>query len=209
MESSFKPLSPSADSPLMYPIVEMSGFHSMFIPDKSYIWNAANPISQGHINGNKQLEVNRLVTTWEKYSPLASPLISPGNLYKDCNADLLIFSIDNPLHCFTLVKSCLANISNLNKIYLLYESCENNKNTYEEINRLSSCIQLVQIDENSSKLNVIFEKLRNELEEHVIISDDNYCAHSPIDVSWCIQELERTFAIWIVSFKKYRKRAYS
>lgn len=60
------------DLAFMFPMLEMSGRHSRFIPDTLYVYNVATPFNDIKVDPAYQLGLGWLIRTREKYAPLSS-----------------------------------------------------------------------------------------------------------------------------------------
>ncbi|MFH1831299.1 MAG: glycosyltransferase, partial [bacterium] len=77
-------ISPTIQSnAIMYPLLEMAGVKSKFIPDILYIHNRSDSIHHNNINTNTQIKINHLLKKQNPYSPLKKcPLYKKTNLWK-------------------------------------------------------------------------------------------------------------------------------
>lgn len=65
---------PSAwDLAMMWPILEMAGVHSRFVPDVLYVYNIANPINDFKVNEAFQAELDRVTRRMPRYTPIEKP----------------------------------------------------------------------------------------------------------------------------------------
>ena len=60
------------DLAAMFPMLEMAGSHSHFIPRTLYVYNTATQLSENKVRLAHQLEMDRLIRSKKKYSPLQS-----------------------------------------------------------------------------------------------------------------------------------------
>lgn len=60
------------DLAFMFPMLEMAGFHSRFIPTVLYIYNTENPISDCRTNFGLQKQFDLYIRSKPKYQPLVS-----------------------------------------------------------------------------------------------------------------------------------------
>lgn len=59
------------DLAMMFPILEMAGQHSKFIPNILYIYNRATPINDNKVNINLQRHLDGVIHRMAKYQPLS------------------------------------------------------------------------------------------------------------------------------------------
>lgn len=60
----------ACDLAIMYPILEMAGNHSKFIPDVLYIYNRATPLNDSKVNVQLQRHLDAVIHKMAKYQPL-------------------------------------------------------------------------------------------------------------------------------------------
>ncbi|MGC2310399.1 MAG: glycosyltransferase [Candidatus Babeliaceae bacterium] len=198
-ESSFKPLGPSPDSAFMYPIFEMlstknaAECHFMHIPDILYIWNMKNPLSQWCSSGGKQFIINRLIASWEPYEQLKNPAIGRMGQFKDNKADLVIWSED-PNQLEILLNSLIMHVMNSGHMYVFYPvNAAELTSKYGVLQETFPQVHFVQLTNENGKQT--FEQALNNLsQQHVLLLTDTVEIQKSIDCTYCIQELERTFA---------------
>ena len=63
----------AGDLAYMWPIVEMAGHHSRFIPDVLYVYNVDTPINDGKINPDHQQNLGFETRAKPKYAPIEKP----------------------------------------------------------------------------------------------------------------------------------------
>lgn len=194
-QSSFKPMAPSPDSAFMYPILELSGFHTKYIPDVTYIWNMRNPLSQWCSSGTKQLEINRLSASWEKYEKLKQSQEGCQNKFMYSNADLIIFSNKNARKLSRYLKSVISNVKNIKKIHVLYESDDDSAPLYNLMKKTFEDINFINCNDRQAEIkNIITKLLKNDVKDHVILAADSVEIQDEFNTSDCIKDLERTYA---------------
>ena len=60
----------SGDLALMFPMLEMAGFHAKFIPDILYIYNRATVLNDDKLNHELQVKIEQYIRAKPKYQPL-------------------------------------------------------------------------------------------------------------------------------------------
>jgi glycosyltransferase involved in cell wall biosynthesis len=60
------------DMAFMFPMLEMSAFHSKHIPEIMYVYNQSNPINDFKVRLEMVLKMDRLIRSRKKYEPLAA-----------------------------------------------------------------------------------------------------------------------------------------
>lgn len=61
------------DLAMMFPMLEMAGRHSRFIPQVLYVYNTENPLNDFKQNLKLQQSIDRLIRGKKRYKPLAAP----------------------------------------------------------------------------------------------------------------------------------------
>ncbi len=72
-EGEFFPM--AGDLALMFPMLEMAGIHSRFVPDVLYIYNIATSNNDYKVDHSLQLHLTSVIRSKEKYKPLAELFI--------------------------------------------------------------------------------------------------------------------------------------
>ena len=65
--------STAGDLAYTWPIMEMAGTHSRFVPDVLYTYNIASPLNDSKVNPNLQMYFTYIIRSKERYAPLKSP----------------------------------------------------------------------------------------------------------------------------------------
>jgi len=73
-DESFMPR--AGDVAVMFPILEMSGFHHCFISEMCYIWNRETPINEDKVDEEGQYHIELYLRSLSKYKPLREPVYS-------------------------------------------------------------------------------------------------------------------------------------
>lgn len=71
LDGNFFPM--ASDLAFMFPICEMAGFHSRFIPETLYVYNVTTTINDGVLDPDYQLRLGWLIRERKKYQPITSP----------------------------------------------------------------------------------------------------------------------------------------
>lgn len=70
MDGTFRGMDPAPDAAFMYPMTEMAGKHVRFVPEVLYVKYCENPLSQCHLDAQRQIACDETIRKWEKYQPL-------------------------------------------------------------------------------------------------------------------------------------------
>lgn len=63
-------LSMAGDVALQFPMLEMSGFHSRYVPDILYVYNRTNTLSESNVDINYQQKIEQYIRNKQKYKKL-------------------------------------------------------------------------------------------------------------------------------------------
>lgn len=63
----------SSDLAYMWPVVEMAGYHSRFIPDVLYVYNFQTPTNDQKVDRSLQIRLGNCIRSREKYTPMENP----------------------------------------------------------------------------------------------------------------------------------------
>lgn len=63
----------TADLAVMFPLLEMSGIHSRFIPDTLYVYNIATPLNDRKLHINLQIYLDSVIRNRNRYLPVDNP----------------------------------------------------------------------------------------------------------------------------------------
>ncbi len=106
----------SGDLAYMFPVVEMAGLHSRFIPEVLYVYNVATSINDGVRDPQRQKELGWVIRDRPKYSPLKELFpkakktiyITPGQTVDLFAVNNPVFNRDNGLEKFCRLRDALA-----------------------------------------------------------------------------------------------------
>lgn len=107
----------AGDLAYMFPVVEMAGTHSRFIPEVLYVYNVATSINDGTKDPQLQKELGWEIRARPRYMPLRdlwakekkTIYITPGQTVDLFAVNNPIFNRDNGLAKFCLLRDSLAN----------------------------------------------------------------------------------------------------
>lgn len=87
------------DLAIMFPMLEMAGKHSRFIPEINYVYNIQNQINDHKVRFDEQAEVDHYIRKKEKYQPLKhyTQAEVAKKIYITPGAWGELFAVDNPI----------------------------------------------------------------------------------------------------------------
>ena len=74
------------DLGMMYPMLEMAGHHSKFIPDVLYMYNLINPINDHKVSRGLQQKLDYIIRAYPRYSQVSSPQLRKPSVGLMCIA---------------------------------------------------------------------------------------------------------------------------
>jgi hypothetical protein len=98
----------AADLAYMFPMLEMAGHHSRFIPDILYIYNLATPINDFKTRFQQQQNIARFIRNKERYLPLKEQPIEHAD--KDFKDNYSIISTDTVTISKTIIDQCIKEL---------------------------------------------------------------------------------------------------
>ncbi len=215
-KGNFKPLSSSPDSCFMYPILEMGGYHGKFIPEILYYWNIANTLSHFSLSkevGYHQLgqkEVNKMVRTWPKYEQLEQSGSGISSRYKKSKADVIIISSGNSIQLDTFLSVFMRRAQGFNKIYVIYEARQGEDERFKKVHKKFQHVTFEHMIQSKDMLKSTLLKhlSKDSSSSHVVLACDTAVLRRKADFTYCIRELERTFAYGFY-LHKYASKFYA
>lgn len=63
----------AGDLAFMFPLLEMAGFHSLFVPEILYRYNVDNPLNDRKMHYQEQIFLENVIRSRKKYSPVLIP----------------------------------------------------------------------------------------------------------------------------------------
>lgn len=200
--NSFDLMSPAPDVAFMLPMLEMAGPHCKNITDITYIYNRKNPLSQYNLNLDKVTALTKAITQWPKYKPLDNPDTQISKRYSASKADIIVLIKDcDAMHIVCAIKKAFSNIG---KVFIIGDrsaglALKNNSDTIRKLG-LAVTYHWCSFDDNRLK-NVLLRVLATAA-DHVVLALNTIAiqptteqpAKQSIDTTYCIQQLEKTFA---------------
>ncbi len=195
--SSFYPMTPGPDGAFMRPMLEMAGWrHSYQIDQPVYIWNMLNPLSQIRINSAGQYTLGDLIDSWPKYPSLSSDeqIIKS---YERNKVSYVLFVSDTTASLLAMcLKSLHARAQGIGRIIGIYGSNTHKADAYSMLVHQFPRLKLMRHSPAMGKSFSLFlhDILKNLPEEHVVLALPTVGVAQTCNLTYCIQELERTYA---------------
>ncbi len=195
-EGTFKNMSPTPDSGFMYPLLEMAGHHIKYLTDVLYMWNMQNSNSQWRITSFSIMHsLSGTIRSWQKYSPLKHPIESNWRKHSKSRADVIILldnwspSLAKLLASCSLIKGCA-------KLSVIYEARLPLRSYVQEMKKKFPNVKFLswQTQGDNTIEKQILKCLGDSSSEHVVLCSDKIRIKDELNITYCIQELERTFA---------------
>lgn len=195
-KGNFANMAPAPDVAMMYPMLEMAGFHTMLIDRDVYVVNKKNPISQCNITPYQVIsELDRTIKgTWPAYEPLYKPAINRLAQFENKKADLIMWAENFSLELSAALNAIKAHLANLNNVIVFYDKSALSP---KDLSALESAFPQYNFMDYNSK-NTHFKSLLQYLltldSDYLIFTSPDFIIEQDRDIAFCIKELERTFA---------------
>jgi len=181
----------SCDMAFMFPMLEMACGKIKFIDEVLHVYNCATPLNDYKKKLIKQIDTGNFIKIKEKYKPLPS---YKRNIPKHAKADILILSKNNPMQLYSAIESVGLYVSNSGEIYVLYEASDEQTNhAYKQIAEECTNIQLLKTNKTCFKNN-LENIIAGSTNNYIVLSKDNLIVTDFIDISTCIEMIEKTYA---------------
>lgn len=184
----------TGDLAMMYPLFEMAGNHSQFIPDVLYLYNRTNPLNDHKVNFALQQACEGAIRKALPYTPLTTL----AREEKPEKAHLVIFSYNRPLQLYALLESTERFMEGLEKISVLYRASERGfAQGYEQLKtKFPSVLFFRQSDLPEQDFQpLLFEiAFKESSSPYLLFAVDDILVKDPVDIRSCIRSLEKSGA---------------
>lgn len=192
-EGQFLPM--SWDLAFMIPMMEMAYDNIKFIKNYLYIYNRMNPISDGNKNREFQIKCDQYVRSLKKYDKIET--LFEETSIKSKKADLVIFSFDRPLQLYACLESISKYLSGLGNISVIYRTSNDEfEEGYNEVKQ--SFLDVNYVKQNDKPLEdfkpLFLQETFSSSNDHILFCVDDVIVKDYVDLSKCIDVLERTKA---------------
>ena len=195
-KGNFANMAPAPDVAMMYPMLEMAGFHTKLIDRDVYVVNKKNPISQCNITPPQIIcELDRTIkSAWPPYEPLYRPAINRISQFENKQADLVMWTQTLSFELMDALRAIQSHLSHINSTIVVYNKsgCAENE-ILPFKNMFPACIFLDYNPQNTH-FKSILDYLLTITDDYIIFTSPNCILDQDRDISLCIKELERTFA---------------
>ncbi len=185
----------AGDLAMMYPLLEMAGKHSVFIPDVLYLYNRTNPLNDHKTNFVLQQDCADQVRNSHPYSPLKE---LPRAEQLEEKADLVIFSYNRPMQLYALLESAEKFMTGLNKTSVLFRASEAEfAEGYQVVKKSFPKVHFIQQSDRPEKdfSPLLFEvAFKGSEAPYLLFAVDDNVVKDSVDLKDCIRGLEMTHA---------------
>lgn len=184
----------SNDAATMWPMFEMAGAHFAFIEEILYYLNRTNPLNGFKVDRKLQrkssAELRRQIPL---YTPLLNPMYNHLAQFTSAQADCFILSYNNPEGLEQLHASIKEHAAGIGTIWIFYQADSKDlENAYFALQKRYPLTFFQQIHKESIAKFLISHESR--IGDHILIACDHVMLNDHINLTLCIQELERTSA---------------
>ncbi len=184
----------AADLACGYPLLEMAGVHSRFIPDVLYLYNRANPINDHKKNVDLQRNLGNHIKKLPRYAPLER---LPSTAPSSDSADIVIFSYDRPLQLHALLESIEKYMSHIASITVIYRSSSPEfDDAYRSVNATFPQVRFVAQSNRPHEdfKPLVLEAVYGTKSPFILFAVDDMMVKDDIDLSASIRSMEETQA---------------
>jgi len=180
---------------MMVPLHELAGGRFKYISEIIYIHNLDTPLNDHKVDGKLQSNLEILLRNKPKYQPLASTRSGCFDVRKQACADLVIFSYDRPLQLYALLESVNEYIAGINSISVVYRaSSDRYNNAFTQVNNAFPHVEFLKQNGPHDFKQTTIQAIKNGSSDHIIFAVDDNIVKDQVNVSECIEWLEKTQA---------------
>lgn len=192
-QSDFLPM--TYDVAMMVPLHELAGGRFKYIPDILYIHNLDTPLNDHKVDAKLQSGLERLLRNKPKYQPLASKRSGCFDACKQARADLVIFSYDRPLQLYALLESVDKYVTGISSISVICRSSTDQyRKAFAQVNKVFPHVRFFKQNGPHDFKSVSMQIIKRGLSDHIIFAVDDNIVKDQVNVSECIEWLEKTQA---------------
>ncbi len=193
-EGNFYPA--SNDVAMYFPMVEMAHTHIKFIPDILYIRNLYSEIVGFKVDRRLQTTSAREIRKKKCYQVLFQAKKNRLNSVQKALTDTFLLCRYNLTDIQTTLTNLQNNTTNLGSIYVFFHNTEDNKKICRFIKKDFPDVIFVPYDTNGNKAlkNRLLDYISLCKNDHILVLTDSCSILKPLDLSYYIFWLEKTYA---------------
>jgi glycosyltransferase involved in cell wall biosynthesis len=180
----------AGDYAYMVPVLELAGFHGIFIPDVLYFYNIRNPINDARVNANLQAKLAVHVLHKKPYAPAGEP-VRFEELQSNDMAALILISDNRPAPLQSLLYSILRMVRPLSGITVMYYADQENIVPYQDLISLFPGIQWIRVHSTDIALR-LQQQLAHVRGDFVLLCSDAIAIQKALAVDDDIRMLKKT-----------------
>lgn len=184
------------DRAMIYPMLEMSQYHTGHVPQVAVIQNRFNPLSLQNSSNQHLAHAPVPSTCWKEnltrpiqHAPLKGAVIGRMDAFTAAKADCIILSDNNPSGLLDCVRNIGDNVRGIGNCTVLYQA-----DTLE----IDQAYQAVQANYPDIQLHALpldaYALVQGLSHQHVLILKDTVHLTQAVDCTYAICQLESTFA---------------
>jgi glycosyltransferase involved in cell wall biosynthesis len=183
------------DIGIMIPMHEMAAGRFKYIPEIIYIHNVNTPLNDYKVNTQLQSRVEAFIRHKEKYQPLSDLYPKCFDKFKLAKADLVIFSFDRPLQLYALLESIELYVKGIHSISIIYRTSNDRyERAYQDVQTTFSDARFLKQQDISDFKTLTLKAINSTPMEHILFAVDDNLVKDDVNLSECIEWLERTQA---------------
>lgn len=182
----------AGDLAMIYPLLEMAGNHSRFIPEILYLYNRSNPLNDHKKNFALQERCAQTIRKAKSYTPLKE---FPQAACMQEVADCIVFSYDRPMQLFALLESAEKYMHSLNQISVLYRtSTQAFAEGYAVVQRAFPNVHFIRQTSSQEFAPLLHQLLYEMKSGYLLFAVDDILVKDAVDLQECIRFLKQTGA---------------
>lgn len=180
----------NSDLAIYYPMMEMAGVHFKFIDEIIYIRNVQTTINDFKVNKEVQIAGSKQIRYQEPYQKLEQSKSGYFDQFAHSKADIIIFSSNESRKLEELLLSIERLICNVGHITVLYRAESAHEQIgYEQLAQIFSHVSFI-----SGSFDTAIKKVITSKHQHLLFAHDGMVFNHAVDLNYCINQLERTYA---------------
>lgn len=180
----------AGDYAYMVPVLELAGFHGIFIPDILYVYNIRNPINDARVDARLQGRLALHILSKKPYQPVMAPV--PFETSQD-TVSMILLSEKNAAQLSSSLYAILRFVRPISGITVMYVADEEHKRAYKELADIFPTMRWIPVHAHEV-VNVLQKEIDALPSKFVLLSDDHVALDADIAVAHDILMLKKTHA---------------
>ncbi|NRB21725.1 glycosyltransferase family 2 protein [Candidatus Dependentiae bacterium] len=184
------------DGVMMWAMLEMAHYRFKYLKKTSYIANRKNPIIGRKVDRTlyKQVRVELNKIQEPLYPVVSTPSMDRLVPCEQAKADCVMLFENSYYDLYHSIRALQENVKNLGNIIVLYQTKKSRADIVcQELKEKYPDITFVKINDEGGCTAAV-SALKSLSNDYILLANDRCKLTEPLDCTYCIYELERTFA---------------